>query len=207
MNTHKEKGEHISELKNFFETKLKKDKLDIAIKKGKRKKTPKNYSQLYLSTSENEFALVNKDDVVVTRVERIPKRNTEQTIETKQLKVNKNNSKLLTVKYNALFEYTDIEDYSQIFKTEIDPIERETAKIQNEIERLNKMKDKTRQMLEENVNTANMELQLVVEQLKEDKNGELRSSLMKQYIERRKDLFDINAKIRKRENTIHEHPV
>lgn len=212
--------EHVTELNEFFASKYKKDKLHETLKRSEKKlrgrvnsegildnadgkhrkilnrlgKNPK----LTLFTTKDEFTLLNKEKIVLSRVSRVPKKGVDSAIFTNKRIIVRDSNTLLSIKYDVLFEYSNPEDF-QIILHKIDPLENKIKKLQSETRSLFKLKSASiATTVDSKEETLNIERQLIVSQLREERDKET----MRQFVENQKALFDNNSRKRELSSSI-----
>lgn len=193
-----EQKEHLVELEAFFKSKYKKEKQQERLKKKN-----KPYHKLTFVSKSDEFALVDKNDVSISRVSRVPKKDLNTTLDKAVHQKDKSNSKLLSIKYDILFDFyknmKNEREYETILE-KIDPLEKNIKDSVSKIERLDKMKKDKNTKVNNEIEKFSLERELLLEQLKQEADPEI----LEDYVKLSKDLFDANKLKRKLETTILE---
>ena len=190
--------EHVVELEAFFKSKYKKEKQQERLKKKN-----KPYHKLTFVSKSDDFALVDKNDVSISRVSRVPKKNLNVALDKAVHQKDKGNSKLLSIKYDILFDlYKNInneKEYETILER-IDPLEKNIKDSVSKIERLNKMEKDKNTKVNNEIEKFSLERELLLEQLKQEADPEI----LEDYVKVSKELFEANKLKRKLETTILE---
>jgi hypothetical protein len=193
-----EQKEHLVELEAFFKSKYKKEKQQERLKKKN-----KPYHKLTFVSKSDEFALVDKNDVSISRVSRVPKKDLNATLDKAVHQKDKSNSKLLSIKYDILFDFykniNNEREYETILER-IDPLEKNIKDSVSKIERLDKMKKDKNTKVSNEIEKFSLERELLLEQLKQEADPEI----LEDYVKVSKDLFEANKLKRKLETTILE---
>lgn len=193
-----EQKEHVVELEAFFKSKYKKEKQQERLKKKN-----KPYHKLTFVSKSDDFALVDKNDVSISRVSRVPKKNLNVALDKAVHQKDKGNSKLLSIKYDILFDlYKNInneKEYETILER-IDPLEKNIKDSVSKIERLNKMEKDKNTKVNNEIEKFSLERELLLEQLKQEADPEI----LEDYVKVSKELFEANKLKRKLETTILE---
>lgn len=193
-----EQKEHVVELDAFFTSKYKKERQQERLKKKN-----KPYHKLTFVSKNNEFALVDKNNVNISRVSRVSKHNLNHALDRAMQQKEKNNRKLLAIKYNILFDLYKHDNNERQYETvleKIDPLEKNIKDSISKIEKLNKMiKDKITKINNE-IEKFTLEKELLVEQLKQEAEPEI----LEDYIKVSKELLEANKSKRNLETTILE---
>lgn len=186
--------EHIDELNDFFVSKHKKDKKEIKMKKKKKK-----YDPLIFVPSVSDYSLIDKNNVSIVKVTRVPKVNLHDATEMKKRSIVQNNKELLEIKYDFLFEFTDEKQYETVLN-KIDPLDEKLKQNKSILEKLHKKKEEDIRKIKNRFETLEMEKELLIVQLKEEAEKEV----LDQYIKLSKELLEHNIKMRELEEQIIE---
>lgn len=193
-----EQKEHIVELETFFTSKYKKERQQERLKKKN-----KPYHKLTFVSKNDEFALVDKNNVNISRVSRVSKNNLNHTLDKAMQQKEKSNRKLLAIKYNILFDFYKNDNNERQYETvleKIDPLEKNIKDSVSKIEKLNKMKKNKNTKVNNEIEKFTLEKELLVEQLKQETDAEI----LEDYIKLSKELFEANKSKRYLETTILE---
>lgn len=186
--------EHTAELDAFFVSKYKKDKRQDRLKRNK-----KPYHTLRFLSKVGEYSLVDKNNVSISKVVRVPKKHLDSSLEEEINNIDQNKKRLLDIKYNILFELGDEKQYETILN-KIDPLEIEIKKNKSEIDKFTKIRKELMTKVNNQTESFSMEKQLIVEQLQEENDMDS----LEQYIKVTKELFDTNQIKRDIESSIIE---
>lgn len=187
-------GEHFAKLESFFQKKIEQDKINRKIKNNKKVSKKQRQNPLVFDFDSNQFRLVDKNGVASVSTPRISKKNSLEQERKYHDKLGKNKKKILKTKYELLFEYEDIENYANIYKETIEPLEQSNKKGQGVIDAI---KDKVKRETEE-FNSAQddiiMELDTYKELLRniEHQNKDDRSEIISGFLEKQCDLYKLN---------------
>lgn len=193
-----EQKEHVVELETFFTSKYKKERQQERLKKKN-----KPYHKLTFVSKNDEFALVDKNNVNISRVSRVSKNNLNHTLDKEMQQKEKSNRKLLAIKYNILFDFYKNDNNERQYETvleKIDPLEKNIKDSVSKIEKLNKMKKNKNTKVNNEIEKFTLEKELLVEQLKQETDPEI----LEDYIKLSKELFEANKSKRYLETTILE---
>lgn len=193
-----EQKEHVVELETFFTSKYKKERQQERLKKKN-----KPYHKLTFVSKNDEFALVDKNNVNISRVSRVSKNNLNHTLDKAMQQKEKSNRKLLAIKYNILFDFYTNDNNERQYETvleKIDPLEKNIKDSVSKIEKLNKMKKNKNTKVNNEIEKFTLEKELLVEQLKQETDAEI----LEDYIKLSKELFEANKSKRYLETTILE---
>lgn len=193
-----EQKEHVVELETFFTSKYKKERQQERLKKKN-----KPYHKLTFVSKNDEFALVDKNNVNISRVSRVSKNNLNHTLDKEMQQKEKSNRKLLAIKYNILFDFYKNDNNERQYETvleKIDPLEKNIKDSVSKIEKLNKMKKNKNTKVNNEIEKFTLEKELLVEQLKQETDPEI----LEDYIKLSKELFEANNSKRYLETTILE---
>ena len=186
-------NEHSAKLKTFFKKKMTQDKIDRKIKK--QEKVSKKHKPLTFDFDQNQFRLVDKNDVAVLSVSRIAKRNTEELAAKNKTKIDKNKKEILKTKYQLLFEYQDIENYGNIYKDVIEPREEANKKYQKRVDQFeNQKKEKLKDYQESLTRIRNQQEPVILELKSEESGSESinKAENMRSYIEHQSELYQLS---------------
>jgi len=186
--------EHTTELDAFFVSKYKKDRTQERLKRNN-----KPHHKLTFSSKVNEYSLIDKNNVNISKVVRVPKKNLDFYLEKEINKRDQNKRELLNIKYNILFELNNEKQYETILN-KIDPLEIEINKNKSEIDKFTKIKQESMIKVNNKMESLLMEKQIVIEQLQED----IDMDGLEQYVKVTKELFDTNKMKRNIESSIIE---
>ena len=193
-----EQKEHVVELETFFTSKYKKERQQERLKKKN-----KPYHKLTFVSKNDEFALVDKNNVNISRVSRVSKNNLNHTLDKAMQQKEKSNRKLLAIKYNILFDFYKNDNNERQYETvlvKIDPLEKNIKDSVSKIEKLNKMKKNKNTKVNNEIEKFTLQKELLVEQLKQETDPEI----LEDYIKLSKELFEANKSKRYLETTILE---
>lgn len=193
-----EQKEHVVELETFFTSKYKKERQQERLKKKN-----KPYHKLTFVSKNDEFALVDKNNVNISRVSRVSKNNLNHTLDKAMQQKEKSNRKLLAIKYNILFDFYKNDNNERQYETvleKIDPLEKNIKDSVSKIEKLNKIKKNKNTKVNNEIEKFTLEKELLVEQLKQETDAEI----LEDYIKLSKELFEANKSKRYLETTILE---
>jgi len=186
-------NEHSAILKTFFIKKINQDKINRKIKK--QKKVSKKHKPLTFDFDQNQFRLVDKNNVAVLSVSRIAKRNTEELAIKNKTKIDKNKKEILKTKYQLLFEYKDIENYGNIYKDVIEPREEANKKYQKHIDQFENHKKEKMKDYQESLTRIHNQQEPVVLELKSKTGGNdsiNKAENMQSYIEYQSELYQLS---------------
>lgn len=193
-----EQKEHVVELEAFFKSKYKKEKQQERLKKKN-----KPYHKLTFVSKTDDFSLVDKNGVSISRVSRVSKKDLNVTLDKAVHQKDKSNSKLLSIKYDILFDFykniNNEREYETILER-IDPLEKNIKDSVSKIEKLDKMKKDKNTKVNNEIEKFSLEKELLLEQLKQEADPEI----LEDYVKVSKDLFEANKLKRKLETTILE---
>lgn len=211
MNTNKQttnNNDYLAKLELFFQKKIDQDKINRKIKQNK-KVSKKKQNPLVFEFDSNQFRLVDKNGVASLSVARVSKKNSSEEQEKNNMIIQKNKRKILKNKYELLFEYQDIENYANIYKDNIQPLEELNKQGQAVIDAINnKTKSET-----ETFNTTRDNIKIEIDAYKEllhntnHQNKQDRQEIMKGYIEKQSELYALNKEYHSNIHKINEMTV
>jgi len=166
-----------------------------------------NKKKQYKFVTENkEFKLVDDKNVTVLRLTRRSKKDVLEEIKKKEAKIENQMQKILSKKYRLLFEYEDVENYANIFKQFITPLEKSIQKQKKYIVSVQNEQDRERKRYEESLRNINMELEAYREELKNDSQVDKtrKKEFMNSYIEKQQELYETKTEYNIYLNTLKE---
>ena len=145
------------------------------------------------------------NEEVVDELSRISKQKFDILQEEMLKNIKENSKEILRLKYNLLFEYNIVEDYSDVYENQLLPLEKKLTTNDNLFKKLNKKYDDLYDSIDGEIIKNNKNNKNSRQLLRETKNAEGNiTDLMKEYIENQKKLYDANKKKYILENSILE---
>lgn len=186
--------DHLAKLEIFFQKKIDQDKINRKIKNNKKVSKKQRQNPLSFEFDSKQFRLVDKNGVASISTPRILKKNTMEQEQKYVDKLGKNNKKILKNKYELLFEYQDIENYANIYKETIEPLEESNKNSQGVIDAIrDKVKQETEQFNTSRDNII-MEIDTYKELLRntEHQNKADRAEIISGFLEKQSELYTLN---------------
>lgn len=187
-------NDYLSNLEKFFRKKLEQDKINRKIKNKKKISKKQSQNQLVFDFDEKQFRLVDKNGVASISIPRINKKNSLEQEKNIQDKLDKNKRNILKTKYDLLFEHKDIENYANIYKESIQPLEESIKNgqevidtIKGKIERETEDFNSSRDNIIMEIDTYKESLRNTQYQTKTD-----RAEIISGYLEKQSELYTLN---------------
>ena len=187
-------NDHLAKLEFFFQKKIDQDKINRKIKNNKKVSKKQRQNPLVFEFDSKQFRLVDKNGVASVSTPRIPKKNSLEQEQKYLDKLEKNKKKILKNKYELLFEYQDIENYANIYKETIEPLEESNKKSQGVIDTIKDKDKKETEQFNSSRDNITMELDTYKELLRniEHQNKADRAEIISGFLEKQSELYTLN---------------
>jgi len=184
-----------AKLQTFFTKKLKHDKINRAIKMHKKVSKKQIKNQLFYNFDKKQFRLVDKNKLASITAPRIEKENVEEIMEANEKMVDESKKIILKTKYELLFEYKDIENYTEIYNNIIAPSEAANDTYQKEIDDFKKKKDNKTKEYQKMREDILLDIDSTKNEIKNQIGGDIvfnKAESMNEYIQKQYELYELN---------------
>lgn len=187
-------NDHFAKLEIFFQKKIDQEKINRKIKQNKKVSKKRKENILSFEFDSNQFRLVDKNGVASLSAMRIGKKNSVEQEEKNNTLIENNKRQILKNKYELLFEYQDIENYTNIYKDVIEPLEELNKKEQSIVDAIQSEEKLEIGTFNSSRDNIKMEIDAYKELLHntENQNKADRHEMITGYIEKQSELYTLS---------------